>query len=294
MRHRRKHEIWVYNKGKYERELICAEKWMRLIYENPVGSATLLRLAKRKALSRLYGRYCRTRFSARKIPKFIEKNQIDMSGCEGPYKSFADFFSREKSGVAFPQEPAALGSPCEGLVSATADISPDGLIAAKGVTFSLAELFGDQTLAKGYQGGAMLRIRLTPFNYHRMHFFDDGKVTETRFLDGKLFSVSPLALKRVARLYCQNKRALVLFSSQNFGDVVIVEVGATFVGSIVHCFEEGESVRRGQQASYFLPGGSLVLMFFKKDAFVPDGTLLAQTLDGFETKTGIGDTLGKG
>ena len=285
------HEIWVYNKGKYEREMIYGEKWMRIIYENPVGSATLLHLAKRKAISRLYGRYCRTSFSARKIPKFIEDYKIDMTGCEESYKNFSDFFSREKKGVFFPDKPNVLGSPCEGLVSVYTDISTEKLISAKGCIFSLSELFGDNSLAEAYQGGAMLRIRLTPANYHRMHFFDDGKVTSLKFLDGDLFSVSPIALNRVMRLYCRNKRALVLFSSLNFGDVVIVEVGATFVGSIVHCFSEGDYVRRGQQASYFLPGGSLVLVFFKKGAFVPNKPLATQTLAGYETKIWLGDVL---
>jgi len=286
-----KHEIWIYNNGQYEQERICAEKWMRLIYENPVGRVTLPYLVKRKLLSHFYGLYCRSKFSARKIPQFIEAHQIDMDGCHGPYKNFAEFFSREKKNVSFPDTPGILGSPCEGMISAGTDIIPDNLIAAKDSFFSLVELFRDKHLAEAYRGGSMLRIRLTPANYHRMHFFDDGKITGTRFLDGDLFSVSPLALNHIARLYCRNKRALILFSSQNFGDVVIVEVGATFVGSIIHCFNDNDYVHRGQQASYFLPGGSLVLIFFKQGTFVPKDELLTQTLDGFETKTHIGEAL---
>ena len=267
---------------------------MRLIYGNPVGAVALPHLVKRKAFSRLYGLYCRTKLSAREIPRFINQYQVDMTGCEGPYKNFADFFAREKKDVCFPSEAGVLGSPCEGLISAASDIAPERLIAAKGSFFSLAELFGDEELARAYQGGTMLRIRLTPANYHRMHFFDDGMVTKARHMDGDLYSVNPLALKRVARLYCRNKRAVFEFASDNFGEVVIVEVGATFVGSIVHCFDEGERVLRGQQASYFLPGGSLVLMFFKDGVFAPSDVLLAQSLGGFETKTGVGDALGMG
>jgi phosphatidylserine decarboxylase len=104
--------------------------------------------------------------------------------------------------------------------------------------------------------------------------------------------VSPLALGQVARLYCRNKRAVVSFSSRNFGDVVFVEVGATFSGSIVHDFETGKPVKRGQQLGHFMPGGSLLLMFFKKDAFVPDGTIIAQTEAGFESRIQVGAPLG--
>ena len=291
-RKRVKHEdIWIYNDGEYERENVVAEKLMRLIYDSPVGGATLPFLVKRKALSRLYGMYCRTKHSARKIPKFIRKYQVDMTGSSGEYKNFAEFFSRERDDVSFPEAPAKLGSPCDGLASAYADIDPAMLIAAKGSTFSLSELLGDSELAEAYRGGTMLRIRLTPANYHRMHFFDDGVVTDSRLIRGDLYSVSPLALKRIVRLYCRNKRALISFASNNFGEVMLVEVGATFVGSIVHCFENGASVNRAQLASYFLPGGSLLLAFFKKGMFNPDQALLEQSAEGYETRVMVGAPL---
>ena len=289
---RARNEIWVYHNGRYEKENICAERWMRLIYENPVGSAPLLFLLKRKAVSRLYGMYCRTSFSAKKIPHFIRRYQVDMTGCEEEYKNFAEFFSRARNDVAFPADPHKLGSPCEGMASAVTGVDINNMIAAKGSYFPLAELLDDEGLAARYEGGAMLRVRLTPVNYHRIHFFDEGVVKTLKYLNGSLYSVSPLALGRVGRLYCRNKRALTILSTRNFGDVAMVEVGATFVGSIVHCFEQGDSVDRGGQASFFLPGGSLLLMFFQKGTFIPDEALLNQTLKGFETKVGVGEALG--
>ena len=285
-------DIWYYNDGELEQEKIAAEKWMRLIYESPAGSATLLHLVKRKALSRLYGMYCRTKFSASMIPKFIDDLDIDMDGCTGPYKNFAEFFAREKTNITFPETEGVLGSPCEGLVTMHNSILPEKLIAAKGSYFPLAELLDDEGLAESYRGGCMLKIRLTPAHYHRMHFFDDGVVTSAKFLDGDLFSVSPLALGSIARLYCRNKRAIILFESKSFGDVAIVEVGATFVGSIVHCFNEKERVKRGQQASYFLPGGSLVLIFFKNGAVSPNEVIISHTDSGYEVKVSVGDVLG--
>ena len=287
-----KQSILIYNNGQIEEERICPERLMRLIYENPIGGASLLWLVKRKALSRLYGLYCLTRLSARAIPRFIKKYDVDMSGCEGTYKNFAQFFSREKKGIQFPLISNELGVPCEGLVSVFENIKPDELIAVKGAHFSLHDLFSDRELANMYDGGHMVSIRLTPANYHRMHFFDDGVVKETRMIKGDLFSVSPIALSRVAKLYCRNKRALIRLSTDNFGDIVLVEVGATFVGSIVHCYEDGQNVKRGDLASYFKPGGSLVLMFLKKGVFLPDEDLVKRTADGIETKMAIGTILG--
>ena len=284
--------ILIYNNGKIEEERICPERLMRLIYENPVGGASLLWLVKRKAISRIYGLYCRTRLSARAIPRFIKKYDVDMEGCESKYRNFAQFFSREKKCIQFPQQKNELGLPCEGLVSVFENIDPSALIAVKGAHFSLHDLFSDKELADEYANGHMVSIRLTPANYHRMHFFDDGVVQETRAIKGDLYSVSPLALKRIAKLYCRNKRALIKIETKNFGDVVLVEVGATFVGSIVHCFTDGQAVKRGEVASYFKPGGSLVLMFLKSGVLSPDADLVLRTTDGIETKMSIGTTIG--
>ena len=291
-RKKTKQQIYIYNDGTLEEERIYPERWMRLIYENPVGGASLLWLVKRKAVSRLYGLYCRTPLSAKVIPRFISQHNIDMSGCKGTYKNFSQFFSRERKNVIFPTEKHVLGAPCEGFVSVFANIQHNQVVAAKGAEFSLAELFADEQLAKEYEGGTMVSIRLTPAHYHRMHFFDDGVVSNTRMIKGDLYSVSPLALKRVLRLYCRNKRAVITYESANFSDVALVEVGATFVGSIVHCFNNGDAMKRSQVASYFKPGGSLILMFLKKGCFLPDEKLVAHTANGYETKVLIGEPLG--
>ena len=285
-------ENLVYNDGVYEREVVVSEGLLRFIYDNPVGRSTVLHMVKRKFASRLYGRYCKTSMSARKIPRFIRENRIDMTGCDGIYSSFAEFFARERKDVAFPAEPNVLGSPAEGLAAIRADIRKDALITAKNNTFSMQELLGSRSLANDYDGGVMAHIRLTPANYHRIHFFDDGIITDCKHIDGVLHSVNPLAVSRIAKLYCGNKRDLLLFSSKNFGEVALVAVGATFVGSIVHCFEIGEPVTRGSQCSYFLPGGSLLIAFFKKGSFIPDDTLLKQTSLGYESKINIGAPFG--
>ena len=64
--------------------------------------------------------YLRSPFSRGMIPGFIKKHGIDMSGYEeGPYKSFAQFFIRQKkNGVQFDSEPSRLISPCDGWLSA--------------------------------------------------------------------------------------------------------------------------------------------------------------------------------
>jgi len=308
----------IHHNGQTQPEKIVAEKWLRLIYDadNANQPASLASLASRKMLSRLYGAYCRTSHSRQLITSFLANNDVDLTGCAGSYDNFAQFFAREKSGIVFPKETDVLGSPCEGLASVFTDIDPDAMVAAKGCEYTLAELFGggkgkaaqlqndcpimqrtldnqdgDQ-LAERYRGGTCLRLRITPTDYHRMHFFDDGEVTDATFIDGDLHSVNPLAVARIARLYCRNKRVRVQVATQNFGHVTLMEVGATFVGSIVHRFLVGDKARRGRQASYFLPGGSLVLAFFEKGKVMLDEGILRRTAQNIETRVQIGEVIG--
>jgi len=270
------------------------DRIIRLIYgERANERASLATLASRKALSLWYGAYCRSGHSRQLIAPFIAENNIDMTGCSGSYKNFAEFFARQKRGIVFPEEATQLGAPCEGLASAYTDIDPDTMVAAKGSLYSLAELFGDAALAEQYRGGSCLRVRLTPANYHRMHFFDDGEVTDATYIDGDLYSVNPLAVEKIARLYCRNKRVRVQVATQQFGNVVIMEVGATFVGSIVHKFLVGDKARRGRQASYFLPGGSLVLVYFQPGAVTLDADMLARTAQHIETRVNVGTVVGR-
>jgi len=308
----------IYKNGETHPEKIVAEKWLRLIYDadNANQPASLASLVSRKMLSRLYGAYCQTGHSRHLITSFLANNEVDLTGCAGSYKNFAQFFAREKKGIVFPQEARVLGSPCEGLASVFEDIDPDAMLAAKGSEYTLKELFGggrqsgsnDKTdcrqlqaildancgeqLAEKYRGGTCLRLRITPTDYHRMHFFDDGEVTDATFIDGDLHSVNPLAVAKIARLYCRNKRVRVQVATQNFGHVTLMEVGATFVGSIVHRFLVGDKTRRGRQASYFLPGGSLVLAFFEKGTVKFDAGIVARTAAGIETRVQVGDTIG--
>ena len=59
---------------------------------------------------------------------------------------------------------------------------------------------------------------------------------KSNIVKGNYYSVNPTALERVPKLYCQNKREWSIFHSENFGDVILVEVGATCVESIVQSY----------------------------------------------------------
>ena len=92
--------IRIYNRktSKYDIEKVAGEKYIKWTYESPLGKSLLELFVKRKLFSKIYGFFCNTKFSKRKIKSFINSFSIDMSKCADSidtYKNFNDFFARK-------------------------------------------------------------------------------------------------------------------------------------------------------------------------------------------------------
>ncbi|WP_288222504.1 phosphatidylserine decarboxylase [uncultured Clostridium sp.] len=292
--------IQVYNRKtkKYEVEKVAGEGYIKWSYESPIGKNFTELLIKKKLFSKLYGAYCDTSLSTKKIPKFIKDFNIDMNISSSnieDFKSFNDFFVRTLKNEARPisEDKSLLVSPGDGRLFAYEHISTDKLIQVKGIHYSLSELIGDDKIAEEYEGGVCLVLRLCPTDYHRFHFVDDGIPLENHFINGNYYSVNPVALERIPKLYCQNKREWSIFKSDNFGDIIHIEVGATCVGTIIQSYKPNEKVFKGQEKGYFKFGGSTTILVLKKDAVKIDEDILNQTKLGFETMVLMGETIGK-
>ena len=292
--------IQVYNRKlkDYEVERVAGEGYIKWSYESPIGKSFTELFVKKKLFSKLYGLYCDTSLSTKKIPKFIEEFNIDMnisSNNINDFKSFNDFFIRTLKNEARPisKDKASLISPGDGRLFAYENISINKLIQVKGIHYSLSELIGDNEIAKEYEDGVCLVLRLCPTDYHRFHFVDSGVPLENHFIRGNYYSVNPIALERIPKLYCQNKREWSLFKSDNFGDILHIEVGATCVGTIIQSYKPNEKVFKGDEKGYFKFGGSTTILLFKKDTVKIDEDILTQTKLGFETMVLMGETIGK-
>lgn len=292
--------IRVFNRknNTYEIENVAGENYINWTYSSPVGKSFLELLIKKKFFSKVYGSYCDTALSKKKIAPFIKDFNIDMNISKeniSDFNSFNDFFIRTLHNDSRPIDMSkeAVVSPGDGRLFAYTDISTDNLIQVKGITYSLSELLGDDKIAKEYEGGVCLVLRLCPTDYHRFHFIDSGIPLENHLIKGNYYSVNPIALERVAKLYCQNKREWSIFKSDNFGDIIHVEVGATCVGTIKQSYTPNEIVTKGAEKGYFKFGGSTTILFFKKDTVKIDDDILDQSALGFETQVFMGETIGK-
>lgn len=292
--------IKIYNRNtkKYDVENVAGGNYIKWCYESPVGKGLTELLVKKKLFSKVYGIYCDTKLSKKKVSGFIKNFDIDMSICKNDindFRSFNDFFIRELNENARPidKDKGTLISPGDGRLFVYNNISINNLVQIKDITYSLAELIQDNDIASEYEGGVCLVLRLCPTDYHRFHFVDYGTCEKTHFISGNYYSVNPTALERIAKLYCQNKREWCVFHSENFGDIIHVEVGATCVGSIIQSYKANTPISKGDEKGYFKFGGSTTILFFKPNTIIVDEDILTQSSLGFETKVNMGETIGR-
>lgn len=288
----REEEIRVYDRRKKARVPVqtAAAKWMRTLYDTRPGNWLLWALIKRRCVSAIYGRYCRTRHSRRAAQALIDQYGLDMSAY-APFETYRDFFIRQKRDVAFPQGDR-LGSIAESFLTAWEHIDPARLYQVKDSTYTLARLLGDEETAQVYEGGTLLRFRLAPHHYHHLHLFDEAEVTRLYDVKGAYYSVHPMAAVRIAELYCKNKRRVVHLNTTHFGRVVLVEVGATMVAGIHNPFAVGDTVHRGQDGGYFEPGGSMLLLLFAPGTVQICQDILEQSKEEIETMVSVGERIG--
>ena len=281
-----------------ETEQIYGEPWLRFTYENPVGRFFLKLLVRRVLFSRIYGWRMSRKASAAQVLPFIVQYNLDVDEfAKSPlvFRSFNEFFYRalkpDKRPIAPGYNVAVLPADGRHLVFPDVD-SADGFY-VKGEKFSLADLLGDAALAESFAGGAMVISRLAPVDYHRFHFPCAGVPGEARLINGWLYSVNPIALRRNVHYLVQNKRYVTLHESPAFGTVAMVEVGATNVGTVRQTHVSGRMVEKGEEKGLFKFGGSCVITLFQAGRIAFYGDLVDQSAQNIETYARMGDWLGE-
>ena len=256
----------------------------------------LLKVLTHPAFSERAGKFLSSHFSRRLIPSFIRRNKIDLSECESTdFASFNDCFTRRIRPELRPvdSDPAALISPCDGMLSAYR-IDSGLILPIKQSDFSVADLLEDQELADRFEDGLCLVFRLRVGDYHRYVFFDSGLAHMPREIPGKLHAVSPIALRKYP-VFTENSREITLIDTDNFGTAAQIEVGALVVGRIDNhplCTADTSGiapVKRGAEKGCFLFGGSTIIILLEKDR----AELLSGELDGMSGEVEIPVRLGQ-
>ena len=276
--------------GKIKTEQVEAGGWLFWLYNNPVGELSLQAVIKRKFASVWYGKLMDKPGSVDKIAPFVKKYHINMDDFQPKkYVSFNDFFTRKLKHGARKTDTGyrVVISPVDGKVLAYQNVDKQDFV-VKGYRMNLRHFLKNDSLARLYAGGSLLLFRLCPADYHRYHYPVSGKLSPVIKIKGDYYSVNPLALRRDIRIFCENKRQYQIITSKIFGPVLMSEIGATFVGSMVQT-HHGNTALKGEEAGYFKFGGSSVILLFRKGEIRIDNDLLKNTQNHLETRVKMGE-----
>jgi phosphatidylserine decarboxylase len=213
----------------------------------------LMNLIPKNSISRLVGSFASSGVSRAFIPLYARKFNINVDEAEHPleeYPSLVEFFVRRLKPHLRPvaEGENVVVSPVDGKVSQFGRIDGGRIVQAKGVTYTVAELLGgDAERAKRYDGGTFLTVYLSPTDYHRIHTPLAGQVTGYTYVPGTLFPVNPFGVRAVAGLFAKNERLITYFDTAA-GEVALVKVGATIVGSVkvLYDVKAGTNIRGGR------------------------------------------------
>ncbi len=201
------------------------------------------------------------------------------------YRSLHEVFTRELVEGARPldPDPAIATSPCDAIVGACGTAERDRVLQAKGLRYSLRELFGPTQDPAPFEGGTFVTLRLSSAMYHRFHAPADGRIDHVTYLSGDVWNVNPVAVARIERLFCRNERAVLRLTLADGTPLALVPVAAVLVASIrLHCVDvrlhlrwQGPNempctaaVRKGQELGWFEHGSTILV-------FAPPGCTLA-------------------
>ena len=283
--------------GCMETELVLGDRWLKFIYSSPLGRLPLWLAIKRAWFSKWYGRKMSHPNSKSRIPAFIREFGVDENEFAEPattHACFNDFFIRRLKKESRPicEGSEKIAFPADGRHLGFQNVSEVSSIFVKGQRFDLPSLFESGELAKPYEKGTLVISRLCPVDYHRFHFPVNGFATQPALINGSLYSVNPIALRKNISIFWQNKRYLNFLDSPRVGRVAQFLVGATCVGSVTITAKLPGEISKGEEFGYFSFGGSTVLTLFEENTVVLSKDLLECSSQSIELYARMGDVMG--
>lgn len=268
----------------YDIEISSSQKFL---YKTIPGRI-ILKLIYNRFISNIVGFFLNLRISKPLIKKYITKYDIDMNLYkEKNYTSFNDFFKRELKEINKTNNKNDFISICDSKISIY-KIEKDLIINIKNSKYTLEELIKDK-INKDYENGYCLIYRLEPKDYHHYIFNDDGKILSKKRINGKLHTVNPIVYEKY-QVFTENKREVTILKTENFSEIIQIEVGALCVGKIKN--RDVKEFKRYDEKGYFEFGGSTIIQLIKNNQIEIDKELIENTKNDIETQVTIGTVIG--
>lgn len=257
---------------------------LNFLYSNVFGRI-ILKIVISKPIRNIYNKYMTSKYSLKKIDKFIKDNNINMDEYqEENYKSFNDFFIRK---IKDDKRKVSKG------LFAIADsklsvykIDDNSSFKVKNSIYTIDELL--QSDGSSFKDGYALIFRLCVDDYHHYVYPDDGEVLSNKHINGVLHTVQPLAFKKY-KVFSENDREVTFLNTKKYGEMAYIEVGAMMIGKIVN--EKVTKFKRGEEKGHFEFGGSTVILLFKKDQIKINKKIIENSKKEIETIVKLGDSL---
>lgn len=273
-------------------EIVVTNEKQNILLKKLYGTVcgrVILKALTAQAVSKAAGVFMDSRLSVPLIKRFIKSSGIDTSQyVMKKFRSYNEFFTRRvKRGMRpIDRMPSHFISPCDSKLTVY-KIGKSSVFRIKGSRYRVSDLIQNDFLAKRYEGGYCMIFRLEVDDYHRYCYIDSGTKTENAFINGELHTVNPIALEHY-NIYKRNCREYTVLHTENFGDVVQVEVGAMMVGRIVNRHGAAEVVR-GEEKGKFEFGGSTIVLLVQEDMIRIDDDILRNSAENIETVVKYGE-----
>jgi phosphatidylserine decarboxylase precursor len=202
------------------------------------------------------------------------------------YFTFNQFFARHvKPGmrpIAGLHDDHAIVAPADSTfvgrwqVSEQSKIYVEQALDIKGIQWSIHQLLEGSAYADRFRGGLFTHSFLNTFDYHRWHAPLQGKVLESRVIQGQAFMDIGVVTAQVAGKtenvlqahdgtgyqFVQTRGLVVLDSP--IGLVACLPMGMAQVSSVVITAEVGQTLHKGEELGYFQFGGSDFVLVFER------------------------------
>lgn len=273
-------------------EIVVTNEKQNILLKKLYGTVcgrVILKALTAPAVSKAAGAFMDSRLSVPLIKRFIKSSGIDTSQyVMKKFRSYNEFFTRRvKRGMRpIDRMPSHFICPCDSKLTVY-KIGKSSVFRIKGSRYRVSDLIQNDFLAKRYEGGYCMIFRLEVDDYHRYCYIDSGTKTENTFINGELHTVNPIALEHY-NIYKRNCREYTVLHTENFGDVVQVEVGAMMVGRIVNRHGAAEVVR-GEEKGKFEFGGSTIVLLVQEDMIRIDDDILRNSAENIETVVKYGE-----
>lgn len=212
-------------------------------------------------------------------------NMNDYIRPHGDWKTFNQLFARNtkpgKRPVAALCDQSVIVSPADATFAGQWEIRVDSHVTIKNLHWKIAELMEGSPYKDRFTNGLFMHSFLNTTDYHRQHAPVGGKVLEARVIPGQVYlevqavpvSDDPQAECRLhgirsfdapdnAGYQFAQARGLVVLDTP-IGLVAVLPIGMAQVSSVIVTAEVGDTLRKGEEISYFQFGGSDIIVLFE-------------------------------